>query len=146
MTRQEIEAAIPHRAPMLLVDEIVQREDERIVCRKTFRDDEFFVQGHYPGFPLVPGVILCECAMQAGAVLLSQLVQDAEGVPVITRVKDVRFRRMVRPGDTIDIEVQLQERLGSAFFLIAKVICDGKTAARLEFACTLADVKEEGAT
>jgi len=142
MTRQEIEAAIPHRAPMLLVDEIVQREDERLVCRKTFRDDEFFVQGHYPGFPLVPGVILCECAMQAGAVLLSQLVQDAEGVPVITRVKDVRFRRMVRPGDTIEIEVQLQERLASAFFLTAKVSCEGKTAARLEFACTLANVKE----
>lgn len=142
MTRQEIEAAIPHRAPMLLVDEVVQREDERLVCRKTFRDDEFFVQGHYPGFPLVPGVILCECAMQAGAVLLSQLVQDAEGVPVITRVKDVRFRRMVRPGDTIEIEVQLQERLASAFFLTAKVSCEGKTAARLEFACTLANVKE----
>ena len=88
-----------------------------LVCRKTFRDDEFFVQGHYPGFPLVPGVILCECAMQAGAVLLSQIVQGAAGVPVITRVKDVRFRRMVRPGDTIEIEVQLQERLASAFFL-----------------------------
>ncbi len=127
---------------MLLVDEIVQREDERLVCRKTFRDDEFFFQGHYPGFPLVPGVMLCECAMQAGAVLLSQLVQDAEGVPVITRVKDVRFRRMVRPGDTIEIEVQLQERLASAFFLTAKVSCEGKTAARLEFACTLANVKE----
>jgi 3-hydroxyacyl-[acyl-carrier-protein] dehydratase len=146
MTRQEIEAAIPHRAPMLLVDEIVQREDERLVCRKTFRDDEFFVQGHYPGFPLVPGVILCECAMQAGAVLLSQMVKDAAGVPVITRVKDVRFRRMVRPGDTIEIEVQLQERLASAFFLSAKVVCEGKTAARLEFACTLADIEEHEAS
>jgi 3-hydroxyacyl-[acyl-carrier-protein] dehydratase len=142
MTRQEIEAAIPHRAPMLLVDEIVQREEDRLLCRKTFGPNEFFVQGHYPGFPLVPGVILCECAMQTGAVLLSQLVQDAEGVPVVTRVSDVRFRRMVRPGDTIDIDVQLKERLASAFFLNARVTCAGKVAARLEFACTLADVSE----
>ena len=142
MTRKEIEAAIPHRAPMLLVDEIVEREDERLVCRKTFRDDEFFVQGHYPGFPLVPGVILCECAMQAGAVLLSQMVQDMDGVPVVTRVNDVKFRRMVRPGETIEIDVQLKERLASAFFLNARVSCEGKVAARLEFACTIADVKE----
>ena len=143
MTRQEIEAAIPHRAPMLLVDEIVRREDDRLVCRKTFGDDEFFVQGHYPGFPLVPGVILCECAMQTGAVLLSQLVDDAEGVPVVTRVNDVRFRRMVRPGDTIEIDVQLKERLATAYFLNARVSCEGKVAARLEFACTLTEVNKE---
>ncbi len=142
MTRQEIEAAIPHRAPMLLLDEIVRRGEQSLCCRKTFRDDEFFVQGHYPGFPLVPGVILCESAMQAGAVLLAQIIRDAEGVPVVTRVKDVRFRRMIRPGDTIDIEVELQERLATAYFLTARVMCEGKTAARLEFACTLTDVKD----
>jgi 3-hydroxyacyl-[acyl-carrier-protein] dehydratase len=143
MTRQEIEAAIPHRAPMLLLDEIVQQADDRLVCRKTFGEDEFFVQGHYPGFPLVPGVILCECAMQAGAVLLSQMVENADGVPVVTRVNDVRFRRMVRPGDTIEIDVRFKERLASAFFLDARVNCEGKVAARLEFACTLTEVDKD---
>jgi 3-hydroxyacyl-[acyl-carrier-protein] dehydratase len=70
MTRSAIEAAIPHRAPMLLLDEIVQQSDKHILCRKTFTGDEFFFQGHYPDYPLVPGVILCETGMQAGAVLL----------------------------------------------------------------------------
>jgi 3-hydroxyacyl-[acyl-carrier-protein] dehydratase len=78
--------------------------------------------------------------MQAGAVLLARLVQDAAGVPVATRLNDVRFRRMVRPGDTIEIDVQLKERLASAYFLHARVNCEGKLAARLDFACTLAEV------
>lgn len=142
MPRSEIEAAIPHRPPFLFVDEIVDRGEKRIVCRKTFRGDEFFYEGHYPGFPLTPGVLLCEAAMQAGAILLSKLVGEAEGVPVATRMNDVRFKRMVRPGEMIEIEVDLVERLADAFFLKAKVSCGGKVAVRFEFACTIADVAE----
>jgi 3-hydroxyacyl-[acyl-carrier-protein] dehydratase len=138
MRSPEIEAAIPHRRPMLLVDEIVSRTDTGIVCRKTFHADEFFFQGHYPGAPLVPGVVLCECAMQAGAVLLSQFVQAGQGVPVATRLNDVKFKKMVRPGDTIEMAVQLNERVADAFFLTAKVTCAGKVAVRFEFACTMA--------
>jgi 3-hydroxyacyl-[acyl-carrier-protein] dehydratase len=140
MSVDAIHAAIPHRGPMLLVDEIVERDETRIVCRKTFRDDEFFFQGHYPDHPLVPGVILCECGMQAGAVLLATFVQEGGGVPVATRINDVRFKKMVRPGDTIEMEVELTERLADAFFLKAKITCDGKLAARFEFACTMAVV------
>ena len=136
--QSEIEAAIPHRGPMLLVDEVVSRNDQEIVCRKTFRADEFFFQGHYPGHPLVPGVILCECAMQAGAILLARFVQDGSGVPVATRLSDVKFKKMIRPGDTIEMAVTLNERLADAFFLTAKVTCAGKVTARFEFACTLA--------
>ncbi len=138
MSQEAILAAIPHRPPMLLVDEIVEQSASTIVCRKTFRDDEFFFQGHYPDQPLVPGVILCEAAMQAGAVLLSQFVQDGTGVPVATRLNDVKFKRMVHPGDTVEFDVTLNERLADAFFLTAKVKCDGKLAARLDFACTIA--------
>ncbi|HVA51077.1 MAG TPA: 3-hydroxyacyl-ACP dehydratase FabZ family protein [Pirellulales bacterium] len=134
----DIESAIPHRPPFLFVDEIVERSESRIVCRKTFRGDEFFYQGHYPAFPLTPGVLLCEAAMQAGAILLSQHLGDTKGVPVATRINDVRFKRMVRPGETIDIEVELIERLAEAFFLKAKVSCAGKLAVRFEFACTMA--------
>ena len=68
----EILAAIPHRDPFLLVDEIVERSDTRIVGSKTFGGDEWFFAGHYPGHPLVPGVLLCEAAMQCGAILLSR--------------------------------------------------------------------------
>ena len=137
--REEIQAVIPHRPPMLLVDEIVRQTDDEIVCRKTFREDEFFFQGHYPEHPLTPGVILCESAMQAGAILLSRFATD--GVPVATRMNNVKFKQMVRPGDTIQMEVTLVERVSNAFFLKARVVSDGKLAVRFEFACTMVDTK-----
>jgi 3-hydroxyacyl-[acyl-carrier-protein] dehydratase len=139
MSLEQIEAAIPHRKPMLLLDEIVDRGEGRIVCRKTFQEDEFFLQGHFPGMPIVPGVILCEASMQAGAVMLaSQLATAGEGAPVATRMNNVKFRQMVRPGDTIEIEVTLNERMADAFFMTAKVSVGGKVAVRFDFACTVA--------
>ncbi len=144
MSLERIEAAIPHRKPMLLVDEIVEQGDDRIVCKKTFHEDEFFFQGHYPDFKVVPGVILCECGMQAGAILLASLIDDnAGGVPVATRLKEVKFKKMVRPGDTIQMEIDLTERLADAFFLKAKVTVGGKVAVRYEFACTIAPMASE---
>jgi 3-hydroxyacyl-[acyl-carrier-protein] dehydratase len=139
MSKQAIYDAIPHREPFLLVDEIVAQDDARIECTKTFSGDEDFFRGHYPGHPLVPGVLLCEAAMQAGAILLARHMAGMEDrVPVATRINDVRFKRMVRPGDTIRIEVALNERLADAFFLSAKVTVDGKLAVRFDFACTAA--------
>ncbi len=127
MNQAQIEAAIPHRPPMLLVDEVVERDEHRIVARKTFREDEFFFQGHYPNQPIVPGVILCEASMQAGAILLAQhMPSDGSGVPVTTRLNNVKFRRVIRPGETIEMEVELVERLADAFFMQAKVTCEGK--------------------
>ncbi len=122
---------------MLLLDEVVEWEHERIACKKTFQPDEWFFQGHYPDFPLVPGVILCEAAMQAGAVLLSKHPKG-DGVPVAGRMNDVKFKRMVRPKDTILIETTLDERMADAFFLSSKITCDGKLAVTFNFAVTLA--------
>ena len=139
MSLQEIHAAIPHRAPFLMVDEIVERSDEKIVCRKTFREDEWFFAGHYPTFPIAPGVLLCEAAMQAGAILLAQHEPPIEGgIPVATGMNNVRFRRMVKPGDTIEMEVWLTDRISKAWFLSARVTCGGKLAVRLEFTCAIA--------
>ncbi len=139
MNQEQIEAAIPHRPPMLLVDEVVERTDDRIVASKTFREDEYFFQGHYPNHPIVPGVILCEAAMQAGAVLLSQhMPAGSSGVPVATRMNNVKFRRVTRPGETIEMEVKLTERMADAFFMEAKVTCESKVAVRFDFACTVA--------
>ena len=70
MNREQILRAIPHRDPFLLVDAVVEQDESRIVCTKTFSGKEDFFAGHYPGYPLVPGVLLCEAAMQAGAILL----------------------------------------------------------------------------
>jgi 3-hydroxyacyl-[acyl-carrier-protein] dehydratase len=141
MPADEIYAAIPHREPFLLVDEIVERTESRIVCTKVFSGREDFFAGHYPDFPIVPGVLLCEAAMQSGAILLSGHLVGLEGrVPVATRMNDVRFKRMVRPGETIRMEVELVERLGDAFFLKAKVSVEGSVAVRFEFACTAASI------
>jgi 3-hydroxyacyl-[acyl-carrier-protein] dehydratase len=139
MDLEAIKSAIPHREPFLLVDEIVEQSENRIVCRKHFTGDEFWFRGHYPDFSLTPGVLLCEAAMQAGAVLLSKYaVKGQSGVPVVTRMNNVKFKSMVRPGDTVDLEVELVERMADAFFMNAKVTVDGRTAVAFDFACKLA--------
>jgi len=143
MSQEEIYAAIPHRPPFLLIDEVVEREPERIVCRKTFRPDEWYFAGHYPGHPITPGVLLCEAAMQAGAVLLAECAPDlSEGLPVAARMRDVRFKRIVRPGETVDIEVKLVDQLANAWVMQATVKCGDQLAVRLEFTCAIARTPE----
>lgn len=137
MSAEEIEQLIPHRPPMRLIDEIVSRTDETIVCRKTFDPDEHFLQGHFPGSPIVPGVIQCECCLQAGAVLLASSSGLGDGLPVATRMDSVKFKRMVRPGDTVEIHATLNERVSSAFYMTGKVLLDGKVTARLDFVCSV---------
>jgi 3-hydroxyacyl-[acyl-carrier-protein] dehydratase len=88
---------------------------------------------------LAPGVILCEAAMQAGAVLLSK-VPRGEGVPVVGRLNDVKLKRMVKPGETVEIEAHLNEQMGNAFFLSGKVLCEGKIAVTLNYVVTLAPI------
>src|SRR5262245_61297562 len=139
MSLDEIRAAIPHRPPFLLVDEIVERDDRRILCRKTFHEDEWYFAGHYPEFPITPGVLLCEAAMQAGAILLSQFAPPLEdAVPVAARMDDVRFKRMVHPGDTVEIEVELLEQISRVWYLKARVFNNGQVAVKFDFTCTVA--------
>ena len=139
MSLAEIHAAIPHRAPFLFVDEIVERDEKRIVCRKTFRESDWFFGGHYPHYPITPGVLLCEAAMQAGAILLSRLEPSmAESVPVVARMNEVRFKRVVKPGETIEMEVKLTDRVKNVYYLSAKVTCGGHVAVRFEFTCAMA--------
>ncbi len=138
----DIEQAIPHRPPFLLLDRVVSIDDERIVAEYTPRaDDELFSRvyaGHYPGAPLTPGVLLCEMIFQAGAVLLSQRVDQADGLaPVVTRISNVRFKRMVKPGERLEIEAALQDQVSNAYYLKGAIRCAGETAVRLEFACAL---------
>jgi 3-hydroxyacyl-[acyl-carrier-protein] dehydratase len=126
---------------MRLLDEIVSQTDSTIVCKKTFSASEFFVQGHFPGAPLVPGVIQCECCLQAGAVLLAGKAAGAESdddvVPVATRMDGVKFKRMVRPGDTVEIHATLKDQVSNAFYLTGKMLLDGKVAMRLDFSCSI---------
>ena len=149
--QQQIFDAIPHRDPFLFVDEIVRWDESEIVCKKTFTGREFFFEGHYPHYPLTPGVILCEAAMQAGAIFLSKHFQEthdssAKGVPVVGRMNDVKFREMVRPGDEVMMQVTLTEQMKDVFFMKAKVTVRGKTAVTFNFACKIVaeEVRDEG--
>lgn len=142
MSLAQIEQAIPHRPPFLLLDEIVEWTEDRIRCTRELRGDEFWFQGHYPGQPIMPGVLQCEACLQAGAVLLTRHVTGTleEQVPVATRMNDVKFKRIIRPGERMEIEVTLNERLADAFYLTGKVTCVGKLCTRLDFAVTVTSV------
>ncbi len=103
---------IPHRPPFLFVDDIVSASATGLVARRTWRPDEDFYRGHYPGAPITPGVLLCEAVFQAGALFLARArgggtgVAGAAGMPLLARICDVRFRNPVFPGETITIEVE----------------------------------------
>lgn len=109
--------SIPHRPPFLFVDEIVSESPDGLVARRTWRADEDFYRGHYPGAPITPGVLLCEAVFQAGAVYLSrqasaQRTDLGSGVPLLAKISDVRFRNPVFPGDTVLIEVKRKDVMG----------------------------------
>ncbi len=133
MDRAWIEQKIPHRPPWLLLDAVVELTADRIVCEKTFGEDEIFHRGHYPGNPIIPGFVLCESAAQAGAVLAASGAALA-GVPLLTRAGDIKFKQIVRPGETIRIEATITERLGGALYFAARVLKAGSLAASLTFA------------
>jgi 3-hydroxyacyl-[acyl-carrier-protein] dehydratase len=88
---------------------------------------------------VLPGVLLCEAALQAGALLIARLEPTGDGrVPVVGRLNNVKFRRMVRPGETLDIYVELTEKLASAWIFRGRTEVSGQTSCSLEFVCTLA--------
>lgn len=144
MTDEFIRNRIPHRPPFLWLDRVVEITAEKIRAEKKVPEDLDLFQGHYPEYPLMPGVLLCEAVFQAGALLIGELMRSEEtesgkvaGVPVLTRILGAKFKREVRPGDTLEIAATLVERLGPAWFLKGSVRVAGKTAVQVEFACAL---------
>ena len=143
MNRTYIEQAIPHRPPFLLIDEVVRIEDRSILCRYRVREeDELFSRvfsGHYPGFPLVPGVLLCEMMFQAAGVLLARntgdLIETGETQPLLTRIRNAQFKRVIRPGETVDIHAAIDEQVAQACYMKGRIEVGGKLAVRAEFAC-----------
>ncbi|MBI1826335.1 MAG: beta-hydroxyacyl-ACP dehydratase [Planctomycetes bacterium] len=157
---------IPHRSPFLFVDEILEASESRIVTRTLVRPDADFFRGHYPGNPIMPGVLLCECCFQSGAALLlnraahvegrsqSQLLEpsplplslEGRGVselatqgptPVLTRIGDARFKRLVRPGETLNTEVILDDAVDKAYSMTARMTSNGQQVLRVTFTCML---------
>ncbi len=138
----EILSLIPHRAPFLWVDKIISFDGNTIVTEKTIPTDLDIFAGHYPGNPIMPGVLLCEAIFQTGALFMGKRAQskksDEHALPVLTRINNAKFKRSVLPGDTVRIKVLLSEDISAASFFKGKMTIGGKTAVQVDFACTMA--------
>ncbi len=140
MDLEQIKQYIPHREPFIWIDEVLELQEMSIHASKYLSPDLDLFQGHYPDFPILPGVIQCEMAMQAAAILISKMhAIDGDNVPVATRLSNVKFKHMVRPGDTANIHVEMTERLSNAFYLTGKVVVDGQVTTRLDFTVAATD-------
>ena len=134
---ESVQQLIPHRPPFLFVDEIVARAENSLVARRTWRAEEDFFNGHYPGAPITPGVLLCEACFQAGALLLAGKLSGAgeqSGVPLLAKVENVRFRSPVYPGDTTTIDVKINEVAGGFYLMSAGMKNGDKRVLSVDFA------------
>lgn len=124
MNREEIKQILPHREPMLLVDEM-HMEEAICVAQYHVKGDEFFLQGHFPGMPVVPGVILCEMMGQGSSLLASSKLEKNK-VAMFVAFKDVRFKHPVHPGDTVLMHAHLTGAKGNMLFIDSKAEVDGQ--------------------
>jgi 3-hydroxyacyl-[acyl-carrier-protein] dehydratase len=128
----DIKTLIPQRPPFLFVDKITNLEDKKIQTSLTLTGDEDFFKGHFPGNPIMPGVLLQEAIFQSGAALMAGT--SGSGLGVVTRVQNAKFKSMVRPGDTIEMEVELTDTISNASFMKGTSKVNGKTVLVIEFA------------
>lgn len=124
-----IKDLIPQREPFLFIDTVVEKGETHIHAQKTLTGEEDFFKGHFPGNPIMPGVLMCEACFQAGAALLS----GGEGLGVVTRIRDTKFKGMVKPGDVLDIKVELEERISNAVYCKGHIEVAGKKVVQIKF-------------
>lgn len=137
-----IKELIPQREPFLFIDEINSIVDDKITVTMTFKDDLDFFKGHFPGNPIVPGVILTEHCFQSGAALISSKSNDGinDRLAVVTRIQSAKFKNLVKPNEKITTETKIIEEMGgTAFFRSVSVNDTGKKVLLLDFACTLVE-------
>lgn len=136
---QEILDRIPQRDPFLYIEKILDRTEDTVTTSRLITGEEDFFKGHFPGDPIMPGVLLCEAAFQSGALLMSYKMQGGIGhkTAVVSRIKNAKFKNMVRPGDEIVIKAKLDEQVDNAAFMNAKITVNDKTVLQISFACAL---------
>lgn len=140
MNRDELKEILPHREPMLLVDEAEQKEENLAVGKYTVRGSEWFLQGHFPGMPIVPGVIQCEMLAQTCCVLLADQVKNC--VPLFAGLEKVRFKNQVHPGDTLEMECSLTKSRPPFYFAKGTGRVNGKITVSAELSFALIPGKE----
>lgn len=136
MERDEIKQYLPHREPMLLIDDVVM-DGETAVGHYHVRGDEYFLQGHFPGHPVVPGVILCEIMGQSCCILIMDELPGR--TPFYAGLDKVRFKHQVKPGDTITIYGKVTAKRGLTYFVDAEAKVDDKLCAKGSLIFTLVD-------
>lgn len=138
MNKEEIKKILPHREPMLLIEEVDINEQGEAVGKYTVKGDEFFLQGHFPGNPIVPGVIQCEMIAQTAVALIPD-VHDS--LPMYTGLNNVKFKNPLLPGDTAVMTVSLTARRGIFCFAKGKLEANGKLCTSAEFSFAIVPKK-----
>ncbi len=138
MEIREIQAAIPHRFPFLLIDRVLELGDDRVVALKNVSINEPFFQGHFPGHPVMPGVLIVEAMAQAGAVLgVRSGFDPATQVIYFMAIEKARFRKPVVPGDQLRIEVTPLRRGSSIWKFKGEAKVEGTLVCEAEFLATI---------
>ncbi|MDR1839333.1 MAG: 3-hydroxyacyl-ACP dehydratase FabZ [Treponema sp.] len=136
MSMSEIENLLPHREPFLFVDEIIEASEEKIVAKRVFTANEYFFKGHFPEYPVVPGVILIETMAQSGGAGLRKLgVLGGDSLFFFATVDKVKFRRQVRPGDEVRCEVMNLRVSPKMIKQSGKAYVGNEVAAEAEWMC-----------
>jgi 3-hydroxyacyl-[acyl-carrier-protein] dehydratase len=131
LDRAAIEQILPHREPFLLIDEVLELEPgHRVVARKRVRDDEWYLRGHFPGRPVMPGVLIVEAMAQTGAVAVLSEEENRGRLALFAGIDDTRFKRIVEPGDELELECTLEQVRGPVGKGKARASVDGRLAAR----------------
>jgi 3-hydroxyacyl-[acyl-carrier-protein] dehydratase len=146
MDVNQIRQILPHRYPFLLVDRILELDAERIVGIKNVTANEPFFQGHFPEFPVMPGVLIVEAMAQTAGVLVLKNIPDRENKLVfLVSIDGAKFRRPVVPGDQLRIEMDVIRRKGSVAKMAGRATVDGVLVAEAEVMCKLQDKNQPAA-